>query len=216
MKKSMLAIGAHADDCVFGVGATLLMAVERGYDVHCLSLTRNVSTGMEAALRELCAGFQIAFRCLDYQSQALEITPESKRTVAGAVAAVEPETVFLIWPQDLHHDHEVAGKLGMIPLRQGHRLHPGPFAIPRKIFHYDMGPGHSIGFTPTVYVDVTSVWERYRDLLRRTCETLRHPGLEGKEIMALYRGLEANRGFEDSAKYAEAFRAADIYVQDVL
>ena len=69
------------------------------------------------------------------------------------VASIEPDVALLMWPDDLHHDHCLAGRLGFIPLRQGHRLHDQPFTIPEKILYYEAGSAHSLNFRPTVYVD---------------------------------------------------------------
>jgi N-acetylglucosamine malate deacetylase 1 len=217
MTKRILAIGAHADDGVFWCGATLLKAAERGHEVHYLSITKNVGDRQIEAMRELCREYSMGFQTLGLASQDLTVDLPTKRAVAGAVSTIGPDVALVMWPHDLHHDHSMASQLGFISLRQCHRLHDQPFTIPERILYYEAGPAHSLDFKPSVYVDVTCVWDRYREFLRKAaCDILKHPGIETKEILAQYRALETNRGFDHSARYAEAFTPADHYVQDIV
>ena len=217
MTKRVLAIGAHADDGVFWCGATLLKAAEQGHQVDYLSITKNVGDEQVDAMTRLCREHGMGFRTLGFSSQDLAVDLPTKRTVAAAVAAIRPDVALVMWPHDLHHDHCMAGQLGFIPLRQGHRLHDQPFTIPERTLYYEAGPAHSLNFRPSVYVDVTCVWDRYREFLRRAaCDILKHPGIETKEILAQYRALETNRGFTHTARYAEAFTPADHYLQDIV
>jgi len=85
---------------------------------------------------------------------------------------------------------------------------------PKRIFYYDNGPAHTIDFTPDTYVDVTSVWSTVREWLGKAIEGDRF--LEDKEVLARYRGLSCARGFAGDATYAEAFKAADLFAQDIL
>lgn len=217
MSRRILAIGAHADDGVFWCGATLLKAAEKGHAVHYISLTKNVSDQQINAMTALCREYGLGFQTLGFASQDLVVDLPTKRTIAAAIAAFRPDIALIMWPHDLHHDHCLAGQLGFIPLRQGHRLYDQPFTIPEKILYYEAGPAHSLDFKPSVYVDVTAVWDRYREFLRKAVgDILQHPGIETKEILAQYRALETNRGFAHSARYAEAFAPADAYVQDIV
>lgn len=216
MKKKILAIGAHPDDGLFWCGATLLKAVDAGHDVHYISITNNVSDSQREALTEHCKEYGISFQTLGFPSMSLEVNLPTLRKIAGAVAEIEADIVFLMWPKDHHHDHCMAGRLGYIPLRQGHRLQAEVFSIPERIYYCDAGPSHSIDFQPSIYVDVTPVWGRYIKFLRKgACDILKHPGFETKEILARYRAMETNRGFDGTAEYAEAFSSADKYIEDI-
>jgi len=92
-----------------------------------------------------------------------EATEANKTVVAEVLAEVQPDIAFMLWPHDHHRDHEIASAITKVALRQGDRLlaDPGtPFHVPQRIFLYDNGPRHTIGFGPDVLVDVAEEWPR--------------------------------------------------------
>ncbi len=228
---TLLVIGAHYDDGPFGVPGILLQAVEKGYRVVILTLIADYENwkpvrGRGAALvegtRKIAADYGAESRFLGYASGTLTVTEESKRAVAEAVAEVKPDVAFMLWPRDQHPDHVVASELSQAALRLGNRLLSDPFAPwkpPRRIYFYDNGPRHTIGFEPNTFVDVTAEWPRAIAWLGRLMALTRDeefdPGkLDGpqraKEILARYRGATCG------AEYAEALFSANAYPQDVV
>src|SRR5262249_46054938 len=118
-------------------------------------------------------------RYLPYASHRFDVTPETKRAVAQVGADGQPAIAFMMWPHDHHHDHEVAATLSKIALPHGDRLvEKASFKPPQAIYAYDNGPRHTIGFEPSVFVDVTAEWTASQEWLGR--------------FMALTRGAEYN------------------------
>jgi LmbE family N-acetylglucosaminyl deacetylase len=183
MSKSLLAIGAHYDDCVFGIPGILLQAVAKGYRVVTLSLIGDYTAwppaiGRAPQLIEVSARLAhfhgIEQRFLDYASGRFHVNEETKHAVAKVVAEVQPDVAFLLWHHDRHPDHEAASALSKIALRQaGSILRDERVRAPRQIYFYDNGPGHTIGFEPNTFVDVSDVWPSAMDckrpLERRRC-----------------------------------------------
>ena len=127
MTKTLLAIGAHYDDCVFGIPGILLQAVRKHYRVVVLSIIGDYTNwppmkGREPKLREtsirLAQERGIEMRVLKYASMHYEVNAEAKRAVAEVVAEVKPEVAFMLWSHDRHPDHEVAAALSAMALRQ--------------------------------------------------------------------------------------------------
>ena len=220
MTRTILAIGAHYDDCPFGLPGTLLKAVKKHQRVVMLSLIGDYANwppvkGREQALvnlsREMAAERGMEMRFLNWKSMGFEPTLETKRAVAEVVADVKPDTAFMLWPRDRHADHEAASAICHAALSQPARLLGRDEArAPSRIYWYDNGPGHTIGFEPDTYVDVSAEWETSREWLGRLMAFVRNEpydatkadaAMDTKTVLSRYRGLACG------VKYAEAFKS---------
>ena len=229
MSKTLLAIGAHYDDCVFGIPGILLEAVRKHHRVVVLNIIGDNTDwapvkGRADALREtairLAGECSIEMRFLDYASMQFDVDAQSKRAVAEVVAEVKPDVAFMLWRRDRHPDHEVASQLSEVALRQPGRIlgRDGVRAV-RRIYAYDNGPGHTIGFEPNTFVDVTVGWPDAMEWLGRLMAFVRDRPydpqspdrtLSVKETLARYRGLACG------VQYAEAMWAFGAYPQSIL
>ncbi len=229
MNKTLLAIGAHYDDCVFGIPGILLDAVRKHYRVVILNIIGDNADwspvkGRANELREtairLARERSIEMRFLNYASMQFDVNADTKRAVAEVVADVKPDVAFMLWHRDRHPDHEVAATLSETALRQPGRIlgRDGVRAV-RRIYAYDNGPGHTIGFEPNTFVDVTADWSDAMQWLGRLMAFLRDRPYDPqspdraqlvKETLARYRGLACG------AKYAEAVWATGAYPREIL
>ncbi|MFN4260314.1 MAG: PIG-L deacetylase family protein [Gemmataceae bacterium] len=229
MAKTILAIGAHYDDCVFGIPGILLQAARKHDRVVILSLIGDYSNWAPTKGREkefvsstiaISKEYGMDMRYLDFASHRYDVTLETKRAVAAVVADVKPDLAFTMWPHDHHHDHEVASTLSKIALRHGDRVwDQGPVPTPRRIYLYDNGPRHTIGFEPNTFVDISAEWPAASEWLGRMMALTRNQpydakkqdgALRAKETLARYRGATCG------VPYAEALWAANAYPVDVL
>jgi len=229
MPKTLLAIGAHYDDCVFGIPGILLQAVRKHYRVVLLSLIGDYSNWTPTRGREqefldgtvkLAKEYGAELRYLRFASHRFDVSLETKKEVAQVVAEVQPDVAFMLWPHDHHHDHEVAGTVSKIALRHGDRLlAKGPFKAPRHIYAYDNGPRHTLGFEPNTFVDVTAEWPMAQEWLGRCMaltankpydKTTLDGAQRAKEALASYRGQTCG------VRYAEALWATNWQPQDIL
>jgi LmbE family N-acetylglucosaminyl deacetylase len=229
MVKTILGIGAHYDDCVFGIPGIMLNAVRKNHRVVILTLIGDYSNWQTAAGRErelvegaasICEEHGVEMRFLDFTGLRFDVSEVNQQAVAEAVAEIEPDVAFMLWPHDHHPDHEVASRLSKIALGQGGRIVPPGrrFRRPRHIYMYDNGPRHTIGFEPDTFVDVTDQWPRAIDWLGQFMAMVRgephdpaqhHAAQRAKEALALYRGQTCG------VRYAEAVRAAHAYPQEL-
>lgn len=229
MAKTLLAIGAHYDDCVFGIPGILLQAARKHYRIVILSLIGDYTNWSPVKGREkdllqgtidISKEYGAEMRYLKYASHHFDVDRETKRAVAEVVAEVQPDVGFLMWPHDRHQDHEVAAVLGKIALQHGDRLlDKGPFRPARTIFAYDNGPRHTIGFEPNTYVDISAEWDAARDWLGRFMALVRNQkydprapdsAVRAKETLAAYRGQACG------VRYAEAVWSMVPYARDIL
>ena len=229
MPKTLLAIGAHYDDCVFGIPGILLLAVRKHYRVVTLSLIGDYANWAPIGNRqkELLEGtaaiskdYGVEIRYLSFRSHQFDVNLETKRAVAEVVAELQPEVAFLLWRDDHHDDHVVASRLAEIALQYASPvLDKRPARPPRQMYWYDNGPRHTLGFEPDTFVDITAEWDRAIEWLGRFMALVRNEpyragALDGaqqtKEALALYRGKTCG------VKHAEAVRAMGAAPRDIL
>lgn len=228
MNKTILAIGAHYDDCVFGIPGILLQAVRKHDRVVILNILGNYDAwapvkGRAEQLREVSVGLAreqgLEMRFLDYASMQYDVNAATRRAVAAVVADVKPDVAFMLWPRDKHPDHELAATLSNMALRQpGMILGRDGVRAPGRVYAYDNGPGHTIGFEPNTFVDVTPEWPAAMEWLGRLMAFTRNRPYDGqtldaaqaaKETLARYRGQTCG------VKYAEAVWASGAYPQEI-
>jgi N-acetylglucosamine malate deacetylase 1 len=229
MNQTILAVGAHYDDCVFGVPGILLQAVRKHNRVVILSLNGDYAAwtpvkGRAAQLVEtsirLAREHSIEMRFLNYASMQFDANAETRRAVAEVVAEVKPDVAFMLWHRDRHPDHEAAAAITAPALRQpGMILGRDGVRGVGRIYAYDNGPGHTIGFEPNTFVDVSLEWAAAMEWLGKLMAFMRNRPYDPqspdaaqlvKETLARYRGLACG------ARYAEAVWATGAYLRDIL
>src|SRR5688500_7742109 len=118
--KTILAIGAHYDDCVFGIPGILLQAVQQNHRVVVLSLIGDYTNWQAAKDRSneitevsnsLAHYLGVEMRFLEYASGRFHLNEETQSAVARIVADVKPDIAFVLWNQDRHPDHEAASAI---------------------------------------------------------------------------------------------------------
>jgi LmbE family N-acetylglucosaminyl deacetylase len=229
MSKTILGIGAHYDDCVFGISGTLLKAVRKNYRVVILSLIGDYSNWKPVAGRadklvpasiDLAKEYGVEMRFLKFASMRFDVTEITKRAVAEVVTEIAPNVAFHLWPHDTHTDHAVAAQLSQVALRHGDRVlaESGRYRTPQRIYQYDNGPRHTIGFEPDTFVDVTDEWRQASEWLGRLMAIVRNETFDpnqpdgsqqAKEALARYRGATCG------VRYSEAFHAGNAYPQEI-
>lgn len=229
MSKTLLAIGAHYDDCVFGVAGIMLQAIRKNYRVVILSLIGDYTNWPPIGNRQrellvetvrISREYGVEMKYLDFRSHLFDVNTQTKRAVAEVVAEVQPDVALMLWRDDRHDDHVVASQLSWIGLRNaGALLDNRPARAPRAIYAYDNGPGHTIGFEPTDFVDTTDDWPQAIDWLGKFMAVVRGDSYDPhkhdsaqqtKEALALYRGKTCG------VKYAEAVRGLQARPREIL
>lgn len=214
--QTVLAVGAHYDDCVFGIPGILLNAVRKHHRVVILAIIGDYTNwppvqGRETQLLEISQqlarerGMEMLF--LKHASSHFRLDETTQREVAEVVEDVKPTSAFMLWPQDRHPDHEAAAAICKSALAQPRSILGRDCFNPRRMYCFDNGPGHTIGFEPNTYVDVTHEWEASMDWLGRLMAFVNKTEYDpakpdaartAKETIARYRGASCG------VKYAEA------------
>ena len=232
MTKTLLAIGAHCDDCIVGIPGILLKALCKGYRVVILAMIGDYSNWPPSApikdwqkeliegTKKICNEYGAEIRYLDFKSHLFNVNLDTIKSVAEAIADVQPDIAFLPWRQDYNDDHVVASILGESALR-----YAGPLldrqlvkGAPRLMFAYDNGPNHTISFEPDIFVDITKEWPAAMEWLGRFMALIRNkpynPNFRDqaqdiKEVLAAYRGITCG------VRYAEAVQSLKKYPVEI-
>jgi LmbE family N-acetylglucosaminyl deacetylase len=229
MSKTILGIGAHYDDCVFGISGTLLKAVRKNHRVVILALIGDYSNWKPVAGRdqdlvprstELAREYGAEMRFLKFASMQYEVSEANKRLVAEAIAQIAPDIAFMLWPHDTHTDHEIASQLAKTALRHGDRFLPRghAFKTANRIFQFDNGPRHTIDFVPDTFVDVSDEWRHATEWLGRQMAIVRNEKYDPTSVDAAVRAKEtlaAYRGATCGVRYSEAFHSGNAYPQEI-
>ena len=229
MPKTLLAIGAHYDDCVFGIPGILLQALRKHYRVVILSIIGDYTNWapVKGRAKAFVDGIVVInkeygaeTRYLRYASHLFDVDRDTKRAVAEVVAEVQPDIAFMMWRHYHHHDHEVAATLSQVALPHGDRLlEQGNFKPVPLVYAYDNGPRHTIGFQPNVFVDVTAEWPRAIEWLGRLMALVHNQPFDGKALDGAQRAKEAlarYRGQTCGVTYAEALWLGTPRPQEIL
>ncbi len=228
MKKTLLAIGAHYDDCVFGIPGILLQAVRKDYRVVILSIIGDYTQwppakGRAKELREVSETLAhyhgIEMRFLDYASGRFHLNEETKRDVAKVVADVKPNIAFTLWRDDRHPDHEAASAISRAALSLPSRILGDATLKTPETFLFDNGPGHTIGFEPNTFVDVSDVWPSAMEWLGRLMEFVNQKPqdpLAPDSTQTARTALARYRGASCGAQFAEAYWAMRMRKSQIL
>lgn len=223
----IMGIGAHYDDCIFGIPGILLRAVDQGHDVTILSVIGDyknwspVGTDkQEDMLTETTRLFEeqgITLKFLNYQSMNIGVNEASKRAVAEAVAEVEPDVGFLLWPQDSHPDHEEVSELSKVAFNWAGTVLGASKSVrrPKRLYYYDNGPRHTLGFEPDTFIDMgdhsTNAMDWLASVMSFVLGSNASDGIvESKKALAAYRGKGCG------VQYAEALKSFQNYPVNIL
>jgi len=190
----VLAIGAHPDDIELGCGATLLAHAGRGHAVSLLVMTTG-EQGPQAA-RSRTHEQEDAARLLGadlYWGNFEDGAVPEGRAAVNAIEAVLRETqadlVYTHHPRDTHQDHRATAVATLSATR---RL--------STVLQYEAPT--SIGFVPSVYIDVEGFLDAKLAVLRAHASQVDRNGLVDLEAVA---AQARYRGFTARVRHAEGF-----------
>lgn len=208
--KKVLVIAPHADDEVLGCGGTILKMVSNGVDVSICYVTSPyfpdwseeyvANRKKEIDLFKRSASIKEVYN-LDYSAATLTIQNQSKlsKKISEIVNKVDPDTVLIPFPGDLHTDHTIVSKASKVACRPFH-------SNVKNIWEYETlseTEWGDIPFSPNLYVNIEDHISKKISLMEiYNSEIFKFPHPRSKESILT---LSKKRGTEVFVKNAESF-----------
>jgi LmbE family N-acetylglucosaminyl deacetylase len=210
-----LVIAPHPDDEVLGCGGTIARLAGSGNDVHVAVVTRGRAPRFSAddvtqVRSEALAAHTLlgvaGTHWLDLPAAELDTVPhiDLNRALDGVIRAVAPDTLFLPFAGDIHLDHHLVFRSGLVAAR------PRAATYPTLILAYEtlsetnwstpcLGPS----FAPNVSIDITETLEG--KLAAFGCYASQQTAFPHERSVETLRALATLRGATVHRRAAEAF-----------
>jgi 4-oxalomesaconate hydratase len=220
-------IGAHSADFVWRAGGAVAVAVEQGGTAEVIALSygergesgelwkedgqtvENVKRVRHAEAEAAAAALGATFRCLDLGDYPLQIDADALAAVAEAIREFAPDVLITHTDRDpFNPDHPVAHSAvdRARSLAAGAGVQSAFATIaPPALFLFEPHQPELCNFTPTTFVDITSVIDRKRAAMAE---------MKAQQYLQTYyaqraeqRANHARRASGDSSvRFAEAFQ----------
>lgn len=237
MTRRLQVIGAHAADFVWRAGGAVAKAVAAGGTAEVIALSygergesgelwkqedqtiENVKRIRHAEAEAAAGHLGASFHCLDLGDYPLQIDAEALLRVADAIREFAPDVLITHTDTDpFNPDHPVAH--AAVDRARGLAAGAGvasafPTIRPPQLFLFEPHQPELCNFTPTVHVDITSVWDQKIAAMAE---------MRAQQYLQSYyaqrgeqRGHHARRASGDTAvRYAESFQRVLPQVVDQL
>jgi 4-oxalomesaconate hydratase len=227
MSRKVQVIGAHSADFVWRAGGAVAKAVENGGTAEVIALSYgergesgelwkqegqtvdNVKRVRHGEAERAAAALGASFRCLDLGDYPLQIDADALNEIADAIRAFAPDVLITHTDRDpFNPDHPVAFTAvdRARGLAAGAGVQSGFATVaPPALFLFEPHQPELCNFTPTTFVDITSVIERKKAAMAE---------MKAQQYLQTYyaqraeqRANHARRASGDkSVEYAEAFQ----------
>lgn len=213
--RNALVLAPHPDDDVLGCGGTMAAIVARGGDVQVAIVTRGQEPRFAPAqVERVAAEAMQAHRMLGVTRTHLLGLPAAEldrvaqadlnAAIAGVVAEVAPDTLFIPFVGDLHIDHRLIFEAALVAAR------PRGASYPRRILAYETvsetnwsAPTLAPAFHPNVFIDISDHLEvKLRAFACFASQCQAFPDERSVEALS---ALAAVRGSTVTRNAAEAF-----------
>jgi len=227
MSRKVQVIGAHSADFVWRAGGAVAKAVENGGTAEVIALSYgergesgelwkqedqtvdNVKRIRHGEAERAAGALGASFRCLDLGDYPLQIDADALNQIADAIRAFAPNVLITHTDRDpFNPDHPVAFTAvdRARGLAAGAGVQSGFATVaPPALFLFEPHQPELCNFTPTTFVDITSVIERKKAAMAE---------MKAQQYLQTYyaqraeqRANHARRASGDkSVQYAEAFQ----------
>ena len=227
MSRKVQVIGAHSADFVWRAGGAVAVAVESGGTAEVIALSYgergesgelwkqegqtvdNVKRIRHAEAEAAAGALGASFRCLDLGDYPLQIDADALNQIADAIRAFAPDVLVTHTDRDpFNPDHPVAFTAvdRARGLAAGAGVQSGFATVaPPALFLFEPHQPELCNFTPTTFVDITSVIEKKKAAMAE---------IKAQQYLQTYyaqraeqRANHARRASGDkSVQYAEAFQ----------
>lgn len=203
MKRKILAVGAHPDDIELGCGGTIRKHILHGDEVTCIIAAGGEKSGNKEKRKSeaLAAAKLMGIKDIQFLDLPDTMIRHDGLTVGLLDKYIHEDDgiIYVHSPKDYHQDHANIAKSVLSASRK----------MKNSVFFYET-PSTTIEFKPTLYIDITDVFEDKLDYIRQYTSQQNKNYMEEQAIL----GLAQYRGYNIGVMYAEAFEVARLRLFD--
>lgn len=179
-------IPAHPDDLVACLG--LCLRAKGVFDVHVIDFTHgergcgaaafadgSAKTTRTAEEESVCAAVGATLHWLDEIDGEAYACRNTCERLAAILAELEPRAVFAHWPVDIHGDHSMAGVAALKAVFLA--------GLSPEIYFFEEAY-QTKRFTPDVFLDISDVAERKREIIRLYKCQYKDGGIERHQVVS--------------------------------
>jgi len=148
--EKILVIAAHVDDPIIGMGGTIAVLHNKGYEILVISACNDRSSGYEDAI-EYLGGKSLKF---DFSYGRINLD-NLKTAVENEIKKFKPTILFTHWHNEILEDHEIVSKISVQLARQ-YEL--------RELFLFEI-PATSLNFQFDVGVNISETYSKKREAI---------------------------------------------------
>jgi len=196
---NILSIGAHPDDIEFGCGGTLIKYAKNKNGVYMFVATEG-GFGGDAKIRKMeqmeaakFIGVKEVFWA-GLKDTEVEDNRQLILKIEEIINKINPEIVFLNYPDDVHQDHRALAQAGISASR-----------YVREVLFYEVPTTQR--FEPDIFVDIQDVMDDKLKLLQLHTSQVDRTRVKNLTILESAQSCANFRGFQGRVKYAEGFKA---------
>jgi len=203
--KRMIVVAPHPDDEILGCGATIAKYIDNGFDVFIIVATRGdlsmfseeqvLNVRKEALEAHKFLGIKETF-FFDFPAPKLNIIPECEISDAffEIFKSIQPTTLFIPHPSDLHQDHKAIYRSSLVPARPIYQYKVENIYCYETLSETNWSPiAANSFFIPTLYIDVSNYFEKKLEAMQLFKSQLKmfpnSRSLKAIDALATYRGV---------------------------
>ena len=185
----ILAISAHSDDLIIGLGGTISKLSNLGKEVYALSVCSDRIEGFDKAINSLGANPLT----LNYSYSMVEEFSLEKK-LEDLFMKIKPDFIFTHWTNEILYDHLVVSKVSIKLARK----------FESNIFLYEI-PASSVNFDFNVAIDIGENYFKKIEAILMMKEAFSNEVFK-KEIYPSVIYTSPFRGIQVGVQFAEVFK----------
>ena len=201
----ILCIGAHIDECEYGVGGVSALLVQEGHVVRFVNPATFLHVE-EARRDEMKAQSDAAAAALGVEKSVWMNEQRAKTwlcdipnvmRIQNEIETFKPDILFMQWSRDNHPEHAEVARASYLALSNALTVKV------HEVYAYEAGPNQTMNyFIPDFTIDITEAFGRVADSLRCFSTTR----ADGDRLVREKELCNSFRGHQNHQKLAEAFR----------
>jgi len=220
---NIVSIAAHQDDIELGCLGTLIKYQQRG---NCTITNVTLTNGDKGSQHDpgmpyeavakvriqgadaVAAALDGQHICLGYPDEYLYVDEAITNQVVDILRAARADVVFCPPPIDYNTDHTNTSTITFqaVMLAAVKTIFTDHDPLEKYPVLYYMEPITGMEFQPTVYVDITEIFERKCEVLRLHKSQMKNMERSGWDLVKYAKIVNAFRGLQCSVEFAEGFK----------